>query len=476
MEAINCVAFSGNTGVAGYYDKILRVWELSTGVCKYKLWGHTKAVECVAIQDNIVLSGSLDNSVRVWDSSTGACLHVLVGHATPIRCVAIKGNTIISGSEDGELRIWDISTGIPISNDTVSCLAVTGNTVVVAYSGSLDKILHIWDISTGLCVRTLVGHTAEVLCITVTDKANIIVSSSSDNTLRVWDVSTGACLYILVGHTSPISSVAVVGNIVLSQGQSWDKTPLRIWELSTGVCLHALAHTKDVECVALAENAVISSNGNGLKIWDVKTGQSSHMLVDLDQSYIICIAAKTNMLVSGSARDKRLRVWDMATGVCLRKLGNYFDKFGTPMKIQFHPNPHWVVVFYDSGLLALWDIMQDTLLDKQQWPIVNTDEQHTITHSTKPHKYGRILYPISAAWNINKGYLVLRTSTGGVMCAQIPPTQYYNPDIPRLPPWQLAWTRPAPHLDVRDLQIDGAEIVDASTQALLQRGTRGKPR
>jgi len=65
-------------------------------------------------------------------------------------------------------------------------------------SGSADETLKVWDPYAGTCLRTLVGHTGEVLAVAVTRDGSLAISGCEDKTLKVWDVLSGACL-----RTSP---------------------------------------------------------------------------------------------------------------------------------------------------------------------------------------------------------------------------------------------------------------------------------
>ncbi|KDR66491.1 hypothetical protein GALMADRAFT_106436 [Galerina marginata CBS 339.88] len=116
-SCILAVAYSSDDKciVSGSEDKLVRVWDASTGEMLEVLEGHTERVMSVAFSsDNkCIVSGSFDKSVRVWDVSTGKMLKVLEDHTERVRSVAFSSydECIVSGSFDKSVRVWDASTG-----------------------------------------------------------------------------------------------------------------------------------------------------------------------------------------------------------------------------------------------------------------------------------------------------------------------------------------------------------------------------
>ena len=87
-SAVRSVAFSPDSSeaISASDDKIVRIWDVASGVCLRVLEGHTNRVWSVAWSSDgrQVISGSDDNTVRVWEAGTGKCLHVLEGHTSRV--------------------------------------------------------------------------------------------------------------------------------------------------------------------------------------------------------------------------------------------------------------------------------------------------------------------------------------------------------------------------------------------------------
>ena len=96
----------------------------------------------------------------------------------------------------------------PVTDGTALALTPDGTRAVCSYW----NLLSVYDLSTGACLKTLNGHTAQVLAVAVTPDGTRAVSGSTfyeGNILEVWSLSTGACLETIAGPTS-LGGVAVL--------------------------------------------------------------------------------------------------------------------------------------------------------------------------------------------------------------------------------------------------------------------------
>lgn len=80
------------------------------------LEGHSAAVNAVQIVDSEVVSASGDRMIKVWDWQTGVCKRTFVGHNKGIACVQYDGRRIVSGSSDNEVKVFDRDTGIEVAS------------------------------------------------------------------------------------------------------------------------------------------------------------------------------------------------------------------------------------------------------------------------------------------------------------------------------------------------------------------------
>lgn len=265
----------------------LQVLCSETFVTIHEIAGHSQGVSDCSIHGNHAVSAMRDGSAVVWDVLTGKEIMKLDGHADSLCCSRIlsNGDKAVTGSMDCTMKIWDMTTGticqelLGHADWIYSCAATPDDRMLV--SASADKTLRVWDVSTGRSVRKLVGHAGSVLCCAIVDDGTVILSGSRDKSARVWDVLTGDTLFILSGHDDWVLCCTILGNSIAATGSS-DGT-IRLWGLTTG----------EVQRVF-----------HGLGGW------VNALLPIADDSQLLSIS-----------EDKRLRVWDVATGSMQKTVG-----------------------------------------------------------------------------------------------------------------------------------------------------------
>jgi WD40 repeat protein len=90
---------------------IIRIYRLSDGGLARTLLGHTSQVNTLAYSPDgrRLASGSFDKLIKLWDATTGEELLSLRGHEGGVVSLAFTrdGQRLISGGVDWTARIWD---------------------------------------------------------------------------------------------------------------------------------------------------------------------------------------------------------------------------------------------------------------------------------------------------------------------------------------------------------------------------------
>ncbi|KAE8357601.1 WD40-repeat-containing domain protein [Aspergillus caelatus] len=85
--AVNAIQISEDEIISASGDRLIKIWNIRSGLCKKTLVGHEKGIACVQFDGRRIISGSNDDSVRIFDHSSGAEVACLSGHADLVRTV-----------------------------------------------------------------------------------------------------------------------------------------------------------------------------------------------------------------------------------------------------------------------------------------------------------------------------------------------------------------------------------------------------
>lgn len=221
-------------------------------------------------------------------------------------------------------------------SDDVSRFVVCEGMVV---SGGRDRSICGWSARTGefLFARRYC-HAGEVTAVDVTARGRIIVSGSRDRTLGVWALQEDLSPFLVnqmgVGDrvwslsVCPSSSLTVVGTAA-QRGVP----PLRLFDLSTGQHLldlgAELRNGAGQLDLAWLDGATFLGCGYDTctRLWDTRcSGYVRTWEEPFDESVYCLGTDRVNLLVTGTARHGRVRVWDM------RAVKPLYMKHATPAR------------------------------------------------------------------------------------------------------------------------------------------------
>ncbi|KAJ4528072.1 hypothetical protein HRR83_000823 [Exophiala dermatitidis] len=90
-------------------DSTIRLWDVHSGRCIRKFFGHVEGVWAIAADTLRIVSGAEDRMVKVWDPRSGKCERTFTGHAGPVTCIGLSDSRMCSGGEDGEVRVYNFT-------------------------------------------------------------------------------------------------------------------------------------------------------------------------------------------------------------------------------------------------------------------------------------------------------------------------------------------------------------------------------
>jgi WD40 repeat protein len=202
-DTVYSIAWSpdGRTLAAGSYDRLVSLWDLSTGRSR-PLKDHTDAVYAVAFSPDgsRLASASGDRTVKIWDVASGKRLFTLSDATAELYCVAFhpSGNQVAAGGVDRMLRKWSVT---PTSGTLArSAFAHEGAVLRIVYTpdgggvytSSEDRAIKLWDSATLVEERVLEKQPDWALGIALSPDNSLLAVSRYDGSVTVYDASTGA--------------------------------------------------------------------------------------------------------------------------------------------------------------------------------------------------------------------------------------------------------------------------------------------
>lgn len=230
---------SGQYLASASFDTTWRLWDIPTSTELLLQEGHSREVFSVAFSPDgsLLASGGLDSIGRIWDLRTGRTVMILEGHIREIYGLdwSADGYRVLSGSGDGWVKCWDIrqvrgTGGVGAHKSVVSDIrwykgtessssylptvplneangdtpgtpatpaaetAPTQESVQPKKAGTFfvssgfDKNVNIFSADDWSLVKTLSGHSGNVLSVDVSHDAQWIASSGHDRTVKLWGI------------------------------------------------------------------------------------------------------------------------------------------------------------------------------------------------------------------------------------------------------------------------------------------------
>jgi WD40 repeat protein len=369
QSRVTDLAWSESGDVLATLDavNIVRVIDASTGNVK-NVFSHTALVKCLSLAPGgkTLATAGDDRLIHLWDTSTGKKLHQMTGHQGVVKAVAWSpdGKTLASGSGDFTARVWDVQSGQQIAQFTrpqakVDGIAFSPDGKRVASGGTGgDSTVHIWEASTGKEVVTYDDHHGWLGGLAVLDGGKTLLTSATDKVIRLWDLKTGKILARLaVPHTRAKCIAVTADSKLLAVGTGAGTGTVVLRELPTGKVVKKLQANENaaIFSIAMSEDGKwIASSGSDNKtlIWNVAEGRVVQELKPaLLKAHSLAFSPDAKMLCTGSM-DGTLQLWDVANGQEIRRLAGHRSGYE---RILFSPRLNLMgSVNYDTPP-EIWD-------------------------------------------------------------------------------------------------------------------------
>ncbi|MES1902882.1 MAG: Pleiotropic regulator 1 [Paramarteilia canceri] len=243
--------------------------------------GHYGWVRCVDVEPNNqwFVTGSSDRMIKIWNLSSGTLMLSLTGHISTVRDVVVSKRHpyFFSCGEDKQIKCWDAESNKVIRHyhghlSGVYCLNIHP-TLDILLSGGRDSVVNVWDMRTKLNIHALSGHTNTVSSVKSRATDPQVISSSHDSTIRLWDLAAGRTFSVLTNHKKSVRSLGL--HPKLNAFMSTSTNSIKQWVLPDGTFnINFLGQNTVINTIACNEDDVVVSGGdNGtLFFWDFNSG------------------------------------------------------------------------------------------------------------------------------------------------------------------------------------------------------------
>ena len=146
----------------------------------------------------LIASGSYDKMVKLWDVTSGKEVRNLQDHIDAVFAVAFSpdGKRLASASQDRTVKIWDVASGQRLytlgdASDGLTSINYSPSGDRIAAAG-YDKTIYVWRLgdSDSSLIQSLIADEDSILALVWTPNGKTIITSSSDGSIRFRDAAT----------------------------------------------------------------------------------------------------------------------------------------------------------------------------------------------------------------------------------------------------------------------------------------------
>ena len=362
---VNLMVFSpdGKTIASASDDKMVKIWDTSTGKIIHTLKGHQDLVDLMVFSSDGKTIASVSHTVKIWDISTGKeiqTLEVHKGWGTSLD-LSPDGKTIASAASGEKImKIWDVKTGKTTQTfkghqDIVNSVKFSPDGKTIA-SASNDKTVKIWDVKTAKTTQTIKGNQHEVLSVDFSSDGKTIASALMYGRIKIWDVKTGKTIQTIKGHEDTINSVEFSSTGKFIASASDDKT-VKIWDVKTGNKIQTLkGHQSGVHSVEFSPDGKTIASGSGddiVKIWDLDTGNIIQAPKGYQSGVYSVEFSPDSKTIASASDDGTVKIWDFAIGKTIQILKHK----NSVASMEFSPDGKNIAsVLGDDDRVKIWDV------------------------------------------------------------------------------------------------------------------------
>jgi WD40 repeat protein len=160
---------------------------------------HDDVIHALAFnpEGKLLASCGYDRVIKLWDVSTGKELRVLRDHSDAVYALAFSpdGKLLASASADRAVKVWDVLTGNRLytlgeSTDWVYAVAWSPDGRHLAAAG-VDRSIRVWEVDArgGRVVHSVFAHEGAVTRLLYSADGKTLYSLGEDRVVKAWDAA-----------------------------------------------------------------------------------------------------------------------------------------------------------------------------------------------------------------------------------------------------------------------------------------------
>lgn len=328
QDAVSCLATSGEILLSASQGTDIRAWQ-QPDLHQFATFGRGDgAVKALVAVGDRVVSAHQDQRIRVWKRSKSvASVFKLVATMPTVRDRVVSA---MNQKNYVQTRRHHRSLWIEHA-DAISCLAVSiavkkrKKSIYFLYSGSWDRTFKVWRLSDFKCMESTRAHDDAINAVAV-GPYGYLYTASADATVKVWSKPRGSESHVLlatmVGHSASVNALAVSedSGLVYSGGSDG---AIVAWQSELGDPRFEVAaemkgeHLGAVLCLCTVHELLCSgSEDRTIRVWKRDRGSFSHSIVAVLEGHegpVKSIAASADVasgfLIYSGSIDRSIKVW-----------------------------------------------------------------------------------------------------------------------------------------------------------------------